>query len=395
MLKERATATPDDRYPAIDILRGAALFGVLLVNLLTAFRVPLLQHLADFHTHPGRANQIVDLACGVFLEEKAITIFSTLFGVGMAIQCERSRERGAGYAWLGLRRLLTLAVLGLLHSIFIWNGDILTLYALAGLLVLPALFLPERAGLAVAAVLLLLRALPLHLPLPQLPWEALRGHSAQATRIYAHGSYREILPFRLHETAVVFIPLLGQILPRTMGLMLLGQSLWRRGILREPERHRTLLRGVAGLGIPLGVLVNCGQAAAAYAEQSLAPWTGLLDALSTTPLALGYAAALLLLLQRPAVRRTLNAAESVGRMALSCYLSQSVILGLVFYGYGLGLFGRLGSAAAAPLGFLIYGLQMIGSRLWLRRYRFGPVEWLWRAATYGRLPPLRRTERAA
>ena len=374
----------------MDILRGAALLGVLLVNLLIAFRVPLLQHLADFHTHPGRLNQIVDLLLGIFVEEKAIVIFSTLFGVSMAIKWERCQARGESYVRLGVRRLLALAALGIFHMVFIWNGDILTEYALAGLLILPALWLPQRGVLGLAVVLLVLPVLPLRLPLPRLDWELLRDHAATATRIYAGASYGELWTFRQHETRYVIIPLLSQILPRTMGLMLLGQYLWRADIFRQPTRHRSVLRWVAWLAIPLAVLVNLGQVAAAYAQRSFGAFTGLLDVLSSIPLALGYAAALLVGLQRPALRRILAPLSAVGRMALSCYLGQSLVLGLVFYSYGLGLFGRLGSAVTAPLGFLLYGAQLIGSRLWLRRYQLGPVEWLWRAATYGRFPKLRR-----
>ena len=123
--------------------------------------------LADFHTHPGRANRIVDLLLGIFVEEKAITIFAILFGVSMALQWEHCQARGESYVRLGVRRLLALFGLGIFHLVFIWNGDILTEYALAGLLILPTLWLPRRIVVGVAAVLLVLPVLPLHLPLPQ------------------------------------------------------------------------------------------------------------------------------------------------------------------------------------------------------------------------------------
>lgn len=383
------------RHAEVDILRGAALFGVLMVNLLISFRVPLLQHLADFHTHPGRLNQLVDLLLGIFVEEKAIIIFSTLFGVSMTIQWERCQARGESYVRLGARRLLALAALGIFHLVFIWNGDILAEYALAGLLILPTLWLPPRGVLGLAVALLVLPVLPLRLPLPRLDWELLHDHVATATRIYSSASYGELWAFRQHETRYVIIPLLGQILPRTMGLMLLGQYLWRADILRRPTRHRSGLRWVARLAIPLAVLVNLGQVVAAYAQRSLGAFTGLLDALSSIPLALGYAAALLLGLQRPALQRIFAPLSAVGRMALSCYLCQSLVLGFVFYSYGLGLFGRFGSAVTAPLGVLLYGAQLMGSHLWLQRYQLGPVEWLWRAVTYGRFPKLRRAAHLA
>jgi uncharacterized protein len=382
--------TEDERYAQIDILRGGALLGVLLVNLLISFRVSLLHHLVDFHTHPGRANQAVDLLLGILVEEKAITLFSFLFGVSMAIHVERSRTRGERYLPVALRRLLGLLAIGAFHLVFIWNGDILMEYALAGCVTLPALWLPRRWGLGTALALLILTTLPVPLPLPHVDWVALRGHVEAATRVYASGGYREIFLFRQHETAVLFFPLLCGILPRTVGVMLLGQYVWRCGLLRSPQTHRALLRWVAGLGIPLGILVNISMAAMAYSHRSLGAFEEVVHLLSILPMSAGYVALLLLLLLRPPVRQALSGAGAVGRMALSCYLTQSVVLGFLFYGYGLGLFGRLGAAVTAPLGFALFGLQMAGSLRWLGRYQFGPVEWLWRSMTYRRLQPLRR-----
>ncbi|HRI52759.1 MAG TPA: DUF418 domain-containing protein [Pseudomonadota bacterium] len=389
----RQTLTPEAaeaRHAAVDTLRGAALCGVLLVNLLVAFRVSLLQHILEFHTHPGRLNQAVDLLLGVFVETKAVAIFSLLFGVSAAIHAERISKRGQSYAPLVVRRLLVLLGIGAVHMVFIWNGDILVEYALAGLVVLPALWLPRQLGLGAALCLLFLPTLPLKLPLPTVDWSAVGEHAVVATRVYSRGGYLEIFSFRQLETWRFIGPLLGGILLRTMGLMLLGQFVWRRGILRAPQAHRRLLGWVAGLGIPLGILSNGGEAALAYAHRGLGGWQGLADLLSTVPLALGYAALLVLLLQRPAIQRALSGLEAIGKMALTCYLGQSVVLGFIFYGYGLGLFGRLGSAVTAPLGLLLFGLQVAFCQRWLRRYQFGPVEWLWRSVTYGRLQPMRR-----
>lgn len=400
--RELSPASPhaDDsepaRYAEVDTLRGAALLGVLLVNLLTAFRVPLLQHLVEFHTHPGRLNRAVDLLVGILLEEKAIAIFSLLFGASMAIQCERVKERGKSYVALALRRLAVLLGIGLVHMVFIWNGDILIEYAVAGLITLPVLYLPRRVGLAAATIFLIASALPL--PLPQPDWVALRGHSAAAVRVYSTGSYAAIFRFRQLETARLIAPLLLSILPRIVGLLLLGQYAFRRGVLRAPGAHRALLVPIAAIGIPLGLLLNIGEAAAAYARLELGAAAGPVALLSSVAPALGYAATLLLLLQRAPVQRALSGVSALGRTALSSYLSQSVVLGFLFYGYagyGLGLMGRLGAAAAAPLGLVLFGLQVALSARWLRRYRLGPVEWLWRSLAYGRRQALRRSDASA
>ena len=244
----RQSLTPEAaeaRHVEVDTLRGAALCGVLLVNLLVAFRVSLLQHILEFHTHPGRLNQAVDLLLGVFVETKAVAIFSLLFGVSTAIHAERIGKRGQSYAKLAVRRLLVLLGIGAVHMVFIWNGDILVEYALAGLMVLPALWLPRQLGLGAALFLLFLPTLPLRLPLPAVDWSAVGEHVAVATRVYSRGGYLEIFSFRQLETWRFIGPLLCGILLRTMGLMLLGQFVWRRGILRAPQAHRRLLGWVA------------------------------------------------------------------------------------------------------------------------------------------------------
>src|SRR3954452_12327985 len=135
---------PEERYRYLDVLRGAALFGVLLVNLVMAFRVSLFQHLVEFHSHPGRLNYLVDSFISAFVEFKALTVFSFLFGAGAAIQAERCAARGILEKDFLVRRYLLLLAIGAFHMFFIWNGDILVLYAICGLLLLGTLRLRAR-----------------------------------------------------------------------------------------------------------------------------------------------------------------------------------------------------------------------------------------------------------
>ncbi len=373
-------ATAAERYQTLDVLRGAALFGVLLVNLLTLFRVSLFAHILTFHTHPGRANHLVDVLVAGLLEFKAFAIFSFLFGVGVAIQAERAAPRGVNAARFLIRRFLVLLLLGLCHVVLIWNGDILVLYAVCGLLLVPFLRLPSRVLLLLgAAALLLPYVVPLGIHWPS--GEALRAHVASATRLYSQGGFLEILVFRWYETRHLITPLVLSILPKSVGLMFWGVAAWRSGVLREPERHRGLLRaifwGAGGIG---GTLTALQVLSRSSGRPSGVP--SLLRELgSTLPLAFAYAAGLLLWLN-PARAAALSALAAAGRMALTNYVLQSVILGFLFYGYGLGLFGRLGSAPAVLIGIGLYGAQLAGSRWWLQRFRAGPVEWLWRALAY-------------
>ncbi len=378
-----------DRIEALDVLRGVALLGVLLVNLLSDFRIPLAEHLLRFHTATGHLDRLVDVLVAAFLEFKAITLFSLLFGAGLGGFDKRAAARGAGARLLLARRLAVLLGIGLAHMLLVWNGDILTLYAACGLLLLPVLRLPVAAQVVAGVVA---AALPWVVDLgPAIPDEdALRSMAAEARGVYARGSYAEVLAFHRAETRQLIIPLLLGVLPRTLGVMLLGLASWRAGVVRDPPGHRGLLWVVAIAGGVVGGSATALHVASA-STGSPSPVPGrLLDAASSLPLALAYASILLLAGRGSRGRPLVSAVAAVGRMALTNYLAQSLALGLIFYGYGLGWSGHLGSAPAALVGLALYAGQLAFSSAWLRRYRFGPAEWAWRSLTYGRRQPMRR-----
>src|SRR5260370_33322245 len=145
MTSQWQPVTRAERYPALDVIRGISLFGVLLVNLITGFRVSLAEHILTFHTDPGSLNRAVDSLIAGLVEFKAFTLFSFLFGVGVAVQTERAGQRGISPARHLLRRLLVLLPLALCHLLLIFNGDILTLYAICALLLIAVLRLPTPA----------------------------------------------------------------------------------------------------------------------------------------------------------------------------------------------------------------------------------------------------------
>ena len=378
-----------ERIAALDVLRGVSLLGVLLVNLLSDFRVPLAEHILTFHTDTGRVNRLADVLVAALLEFKAISLFSLSFGAGVAVLAERASARGIDVPRFLARRFLVLLALGLCHLTLIWNGDILSLYAVCGLLLLPLLRLPV-AALVVAGVtaIALTFAIPFGSVMPG--EEALRAQAATATRVYARGGFGDVLAFHWAETRFLIAPLLVSTLPKTLGLMLLGLAAGRAGVLREPGRHRGLLRAVAVVGGVGGGLTTAFLVSSASSGRPTPVPSVLLEAASSVPLALAYAAALLLRLRGPRARSLAAPFADAGQMALTNYLVQSVALGFIFYGYGLGMTGRLGPAAAALLGVALYAGQVAFSHAWLQRYRFGPVEWLWRSLTYGRRQPMRR-----
>ncbi len=381
-----------DRLVSIDILRGLALFGVMAINVVFEFRVSIFgQFLPASRSHePGTIfftgssspdmtrlmwaiisdspfNRAVEGILAHAVSMKAFAVFSLLFGIGLAMQFDRiAPPRRVA---LLLRRMLVLLAIGLLHLTLLWNGDILTEYALAGLIVLPFLFAANWLVIASSLALLGLYFtgwLINVLPLPSPAW--MTQHVADANRVYANGSFPQILAFRLSEIGAI-APLHLWIFPRTLALFLAGIMIWRSGVLRDVSGRHTMLLLTALAAF--AVTIDAG------------------SSLATVSLALAYGALVVSAASTGCGIRLLGWAAPIGRMAFTNYLMQSIIFGLVFYGYGLGLFGRLSVSFALALGIVVYVLQAVISSFWLKLYQFGPVEWLWRSLMYHQLQPMR------
>lgn len=361
-----------DRVAALDVVRGLALFGVLIVNVVTEFRVSLFDWLVNFHVGPGGpVSDGVDVVLASLVEMKAFGVFSMLFGVGLAIQGERRRDDpmfGTTF-----RRLLGLFILGVAHYVLVWHGDILAAYAVIGAL-LTALLRLDDARLLVAALLLLgLGALPFPTTAP-FPGA---DHIASSRAVYGHGTWADALRFRLDEVRF-FLPLHLSVAPRTLGFMAFGAWTWRVGVWQG--RHRGWLVGVAAVGLPVGVAAGVW---GVWHALRGAPPSSYVEALSIVSSTLGYAAVAYL------AAGGLRWLAPLGRMALTNYLTQSLVWSFVFYGWGLGLYYRLDAVTTLGLGVGLYVLQINLSAAWLRQFRYGPVEWAWRCASYAQLLPLR------
>jgi uncharacterized protein len=370
LLPSSGPIPPSERIDGVDILRGIALLGVLVINTVFEFRVSIFAQFLP----PAATDSAIDRALNSFLaaavELKALALFSFLFGVGLAIQFDRLAGHPRRLVLL-VRRLMVLLAIGAVHLFLIWNGDILVEYAVAGLLVLPLLFAPGWLILTAAVAALLVFLAPSFSGLVPLPSAASWVHVAEANRVYGNGSFLDVLAFRIREVPAI-LSLLVLIFPRTVALFLFGMLAWRAKIFVQPSQHRWLLFSLATGGVILG-------AGLTVAEQ----WR-----IGGVILALGYAATIILCASFAAGQRMLAWAAPLGRMAFTTYLTQSLVLGWIFYGYGLGLFGRLSVVAALTIALVLYTAQVAFSAWWLRRYRYGPVEWLWRSLMYGKRQPM-------
>lgn len=380
------------RIEAIDALRGIALFGVLAVNVVTEFRVSIFAQFLTVPIQPSPLNAAVGELVSLGMESKAICLFSLLFGLGLAMQHERLAQTERAAYWL-TRRLLALLVLGLMHLVLIWNGDILTEYAVIGLISLPLLRLSTVTIAGISLLLFLIYAVEPYVPalLPLADVAKLQAHLFDANRIYSAGSFIEIRRFGFDEIALL-LPLHIFILPRTLALFLLGAVVWRTRLDDKLLDPRTSVMACTTVLLGLGTVMTAVAAGAAIAP--LGQLAALNAQMAPVVLMLGYAMGFVALWRTVRIRKLMQLFAPIGRMAFTNYVIQSLVCSAVFFGYGFAAYGRLGAAQALAFATLLYASQMFISAIWLRYFRFGPIEWVWRSMMYGRMPPMQRSQSA-
>ena len=393
-----------ERMDTLDAVRGVALLGILLANVFAMAGFPFLppdhhRSLSLAEWHPGAYFALLFL-----IEAKFYSLFSLLFGVGFAVFVQRAAVRGADAKRLFKRRLTGLLIIGLVHTLLIWMGDILATYAVIGFALLPFLHRDDRTVLRWAVAMLLL---PIALYGLMVVGAGLAGSEAaqagapggppqfliDAAAGFATGGYAEIVRGNVIFTiANVVRRFMLMFFPRVFGMFLLGLYIGRRNMFADLDAHRPLLRRVCGAGLAIGLPLAYVGARMEGANMGVPGLAGLAEttvkSIGVPALALGYAAGLCLLLQR--FNRWRRAFAPAGEMALTNYLLQSVGAIAIFYGLGAGLFGRVPLVVALAGAVVFFALQMIASRAWLAIASFGPAEWLWRMFTYRRRVPLLR-----
>lgn len=418
-----------ERIDAIDKLRGIAVAGILVMNIY-GFAMPFAAYSNPLaHGGTDAINMGTWFFTHIFFDQKFLPIFSMLFGAGLVMMFDRAEARGAKFGGIWYRRNFWLLLFGIAHAWLIWMGDILFHYALVGMLIYPFRKLSPRTliiiGCLVFPVALGIVALgsdnivklqgqvveiqqledagetlseeQLELREQWAEMSKMIGPPEESVRedlaAYRSG-YIEILAFRaptaqMMETKAAF----AFVIWRAGGIMFLGMALMKLGVL-SGERSNAFYRKMMGAGYVVGLPLvlfsawdlNAHQWDGAYmfAEGIRANYVG------SVFMSLGHVAVFMLIIRNGKLQNLMRRFAAIGRMALTNYLMHSVVLTTIFYGYGFGIYGTV--PRIWQMGFVVamVSFQLWYSPIWLQRYRFGPVEWLWRSLTYWQRQPMRR-----
>ncbi|MFI2357801.1 DUF418 domain-containing protein [Streptomyces anulatus] len=385
------------RLAQVDALRGFALLGILMVNITYMASAYHGTGLED----PGLGGPLsegVRWLVAVLFETKFFLLFSFLFGYSFTLQIDSAERRGARFTPRFLRRLTGLFVLGGIHAVVLFPGDILTLYAALGLILLALRRIPPRTAIRIAIALPAVTAVGYALlalavahaggggaiPSSEAPaaaeaTEALRGGPASV--IGAH----------LQQLPDVVVLLVFFQAPSALAAFLVGLAAGRRRALADTYRHPRLLRRLQWAGFTAGLLgaVVYADASLNHPESAYQLFALGLDVITAPLLAAAYAATVLRLVHGRCGRAVVTALAPAGRMSLTNYLGQSLVCALLFTGFGAALIGRVPPIGVAAIALTLFTAQTVASRWWLTHHAYGPLEYLLRAWTTLSIPPWR------
>ncbi len=404
-MQEKAIAPVQsgERINEIDMIRGVALFGILIVNM-AFFKSPFFD-LRLPSNYPEGIERISAYFIQLFFTGNFYAIFSFLFGLGFYIFMDRTMQKGLELKPLYRRRLFALMVFGLLHIILFWSGDILFNYAIVGFILLSFRNKPLQAikkwiislfmvSFILNMVLIVFKGIgeiigdeKYHAVVDQM--------LAEAILKYTEAGFVELLLYRLVNEAPYM--LIGVIfwIPQVLAFFLCGLYVGKIGIFKDIPAHIPLLKKIRFWGFLIGglllillVLFDSGTITTnELINLSMLSGINYLASLFLFP---AYVTSIILAAQNATWNKILSPIASAGKMALTNYLSQTLICVIIFYGFGFGFYGQLTIYHGIMLTVAIFLLQVFWSSIWMKRFRFGPMEWVWRTITYKKRFPISR-----
>lgn len=400
-----------ERAAILDVLRGIAILGILLNNIyaLSGFGNLQDEQRKQFQTFP--VDEVLNFFQVMLVEGKFYSLFSLLFGIGFSIILIRNEKKGLNALKIFYLRLFVLLMIGAVHIYFLWEGDILLLYALIGL-VLPLFRNCTNKSLLIWAIVLILSPIAIDAIKLIVKWgpgdflmsmaeriDKRNGIIGEEWRTYLFKDGSGLQEFgNYQKTAFMYrysTLLNTNRIPKVLGMFLLGFYVGRTMMYANLQQHKLLLMRVMKWGFIIGLPFSFAMANfEGDDKQVYKSWWGMADTISyafaIAPLSLAYTSAVCLLWLKAKRFSRLNVFAPVGRMALTNYLMQTIIGVLLFYSVGIGLGQKFGIGYTFLIAIAIFSIQVIYSHIWFRYFQYGPLEWIWRQLTYGKRLPLRK-----
>ena len=411
-----ATTIPKKRILAIDLLRGFALLGILLMNI-ASFSMPDVAY-SNPTAFGGEStlNHFIYGLTHIFVDQKFMAIFSMLFGASVMLLTTKLVEKGEGTFRVYFLRNIWLLIFGLIHSIFIWGGDVLTVYALCSFVLYFLRRIPPKWQFTLGIFIFLVPSMlngGIQLAVPtfsdtdiqslQAFWQPDETAVSAELDLY-RGPYNEQLSYNLStETSsdetytngqfLLDIAMLTEFFLRAFGMMLIGMAFYTWGILTAKKSDQFYKRMAIvgfGIGLPIALLGLFLQ----YSNDWSATYSLFIgrvpNHIATPLIASAFIGLVMIWSRRPLLQSIQTRLTAVGQTALTNYIMQSILGTFIFYGFGLGLFGHVNRLGQMGIVLAIWTVQLIISPWWMARFRYGPLEWLWRTLTYLKWQPMRK-----
>ena len=406
--------TSEQRYISLDAMRGFAVMGILAMNIIS-FAMPEWAYITPAaYGGDSLADKIAWFFAFIFIDGKMRGLFSLLFGASLMLVIDRATDKGESAAQVHYRRMAWLAVFGLAHYFFIWFGDILFLYAIIGMIAFRFRNWPPQRLVKIACIIF-----AVGLALWGIQFGALQIFQYFATRPDAtadmarqlrelmdsadlafniapdlalhRSSYAAITMDRLDEWSTPLI-LVVQSIGETLPLMMIGMAMQKSGFMTgnwDAIDYRRWVMRTLPVGLLLTLVLGVWIVAVDFDRITALAVFFFWGAIPRIMLTVGYAAVLILIIQRYQNHPMLARVAATGRAAFSNYLGTSIVMTTIFYGYGFGLFGHVGRAGLWVFVLGAWAVMLLWSKPWLMKFHYGPLEWLWRSLARGQMQTMR------
>jgi len=402
-----------ERIVLLDVLRGLALFGILFVNM-PLFNNSIVLEILGTTNWNSPADQITRGIIKFFFEGKFVAMFSLLFGYGFWLFIHKTTVEGKSLIPIYIRRAVILSLMGAAHIALFWAGDILFFYGLLGLILIlfrnvrdsrilktaiSLIFIPSLLMLLSVIIITLVSANPQINAEINSSFDEARATtlilSERALQVYSLGTYSEMISLRITEWSVLLNGVFF-FYPVVLGMFMFGMWAARKDLAKNYTEHIPFFKKVFVWGLIIGLPANIIYTYAAFTTEmnipSLNSFLGFVGYnVGGVAFCLMYVSGIVLLANSGKMEVLSQFFAPIGRMALTNYLLQTLICTTLFYAYGFALFGKVSLWQGALIAIIIFSIQVPLSKFWLKHFRFGPFEWLWRTMTYFKWQPLKQS----